>query len=432
MDIFKIDENKSIILLENGGSQTTKKLNHPFNLPNENTYNENGKLEKEADLYNYILSFSHKLKSKKFTCSIDREVFINYHYENSKDKKKFLQVLENDVLSFAFIKRTVIVSEVNKWINSIHAKELSDSKSVTIEKVRTEVDLEAIDVMDLLKMYEHRLGSLVLAYSYLIRGNKKMFTVMIDIAFSEETIGLSQLCNRLQKEILKNDDVYLEKLLNVILFNLNELKTELVFGNPNQYPQSEEIDSNVIHEMSKVNAVDKAFFIDSCSFYEKSMKREPYLIKEVFYRKLKGEFDECIRLISGLFKKRKIETVSNINTSESTNPSIDNEEVNLTSKLLIIRLLQDENLFPKVDNTVGETYLVYIRLIGFLLSKKEDSIKHAIVRANNILRNDVTKRNKRVSLEHLTKVLPFFVSTKHKSIQDRVEKLIESNNDSKR
>jgi len=418
--------------LENGGSQTTNKLNHPFNLPNENTYNENGKLEKEADLYNYILSFSHKLKSKKFTCSIDRETFINYHYENSKDKKKFLQVLENDVLSFAFIKRTVIVSEVNMWINSIHAKELSDSKSVTGEKDRTEVDLEAIDVMDLLKMYEYRLGTLVLAYSYLIRGNKKMFTVMIDIAFSEETIGLSQLCNRLQKEILKNDDVYLEKLLNVILFNLNELKTELVFGNPNQYPQSEEIDSNVIHEMSKVNAVDKAFFIDSCSFYEKSMKREPYLIKEVFYRKLKREFDECIRLISGLFMKRKIETVGTIDTVENVKSSIDIDEKNLTSKLLVIKLLQDENLFPKMEDSFVATYLAHTRLIGFLFSKNDDTIKKALSRAKKILANkDLTTGNKRGRLEHITKILPYFISIKHTAIQNKLEKLIESINNSK-
>lgn len=432
MDIFKIDENKSIILLENGGSQTTNKLNHPFNLPNENTYNENGKLEKEADLYNYILSFSHKLKSKKFTCSIDREIFINYHYENSKDKKKFLQVLENDVLSFAFIKRTVIVSEVHKWINSIHAIELSESKSVNGEKDRSEVDYEAMDVLELLEMFENRLGRLVLAYSYLLKGNKKMFSIMIDLAFSEETIGLTQLCNKLQKEVLRNDDVYLEKLLNVVMFNLNELKTELVFGNPDQYPKGDEIESSVIHELNQINVAEKLFFIDNCMFYDKSMKREPYIIKEVYYTQLKKQFDECTRVISELFKKRKIETVGYINTTESINPSIDIEEENLTTKLLIIKLLQDENLFPKVDTTVGETYLVYIRLIGFLLSKKEDSIKKAIVRADKILRNDdATKKNKSVRLEHLTKILPFFISTKHTSIQNRVEKLIESINDSK-
>jgi len=432
MDIFKIDENKSILLLENGGSQTINKLNHPFNLPNENTYNENGKLEKEADLHSYILSFSHKLKSKKFTCSIDRETFINYHYENSKDKKKFLQVLENDVLSFAFIKRTVIVSEVNKWINSIHAKELSDSKSETGEKVRSEVDYEAIDVIDLLNMYEHKLGRLALAYSYLIIGNRKLFTMMIDLAFSEKTIGFGKLCDRLQKEILRNDDVYLEKLLNVVIFSLNETKSEFVFGSPNQYPKGDEIESNVIHELNQINVAEKLFFIENCMFYDKSMKREPYIIKEVYYTQLKKEFDECTRVISELFKKRKIETVGYINTAESINPSVDIEEGNLTSKLLIIRLLQDENLFPKVDSTVGETYLVYIRLIGFLLSKKEDSIKHAIVRADNILRNDdTTKKNKSVRLEHLTKILPFFISTKHTSIQNRVEKLIERINDSK-
>jgi len=150
----------------------------------------------------------------------------------------------------------------------------------------------------------------------------------------------------------------------VVIFSLNETKSEFVFGSPNQYPKGDEIESNVIHELNQINVAEKLFFIENCMFYDKSMKREPYIIKEVYYTQLKKEFDECTRVISELFKKRKIETVGYINTVESIETK---KFENIYQKLM---LLDELNLLDKIcevsENIVSSTQVskIVAEIIG--------------------------------------------------------------------
>jgi len=288
--------------------------------------------------------------------------------------------------------------------------------------------IDEIPIAECLRMYFRRNNGLYTAYEYLLKGDEIMFSNAIENAFSKKSIGFKELRVKIENSILVNDDLFLEKLLNLTrtYFNYDEefcimLKESLQTENKGVLFTDKLI-------LSKTNLEEKVFFLTRCRFDSQTGQLTEYVNPQKFAQIILTHIEGFHIGVLKLFDKMELKRVPN---SSFIDANIDDdsslESNSLTSKILIIRLLQDENMFPKADTSIGETYLTYIKLMGFLLSKNEDTIEKAIKRTNKILENkELTTGNKKGRLEHLTKVLPYFISIKHTSIQNKVEKLIES------
>jgi hypothetical protein len=118
MDIFKIDENKSIVVLANGGKRFTRTKTNPLNLRNLNEYNEKGELIKNANSKEYIEDFLLECCKKHITAN-NFFNFILYHYENSENKREYLSLLKYDLMNLK-----LFTIEANKSVLKDFIKEI--------------------------------------------------------------------------------------------------------------------------------------------------------------------------------------------------------------------------------------------------------------------------------------------------------------------
>jgi len=97
MKIYKTDSLHRHVILDKGGSRNSNTpTQHEFDLPNNHTYNEKGELIRERDLGKLDLDFSCKLTGIE---PVERvEDFLDYQFEHSEDKLKFLKHINTGVI----------------------------------------------------------------------------------------------------------------------------------------------------------------------------------------------------------------------------------------------------------------------------------------------------------------------------------------------
>lgn len=175
----------------------------------------------------------------------------------------------------------------------------------------------------------------------------------------------------------------------------------------------------------------------------KEIENENKLISDYFKNKdefIKKELDKYTpsqRLVfDGYFKIRilfsdfysKFIEKAGLNEIES-----DSKRVDLTERLLVIRFLQNENLFPSQNSRIGQSASQINSFLAILLSEKTDTIKKGFARVDKILSNkDISKENKSDRLRQLNNVLKYFADLNQSAIQIKIETLIKSINNSKK
>lgn len=111
------------------------------------------------------------------------------------------------------------------------------------------------------------------------------------------------------------------------------------------------------------------------------------------------------------------------------NETSDISKEGLNERLLIIRFLQEANLFPTQDNTKGETNTSFNDFIGLLLSEKSDTIKKAFLRVDKIIyAKGITIRNQKIRVKQLLNTFNYFERINQTSILMEVQKVIDKTN----
>jgi hypothetical protein len=104
-------------------------------------------------------------------------------------------------------------------------------------------------------------------------------------------------------------------------------------------------------------------------------------------------------------------------------------KTDLTERLLIVRYLQNESLFPTFDSSKGETATNINEFLAILLSEKTDTIKKGFQRVDKIISNkELTKENKSDRLKQLNNVLKYFNQINQYSIAEKIKELIKTIN----
>jgi hypothetical protein len=119
LDLYQISDIKSIMLTENGEIHKTGELESDFVLRNKNIYSEKGDIVKEAlNPSDYDMNFYLRLKHINPIYLIND--FLDYHYNNTSNKDKFLLHIEYKILSdyFKQDKDNKRIDFITKWIDT--------------------------------------------------------------------------------------------------------------------------------------------------------------------------------------------------------------------------------------------------------------------------------------------------------------------------
>lgn len=139
-----------------------------------------------------------------------------------------------------------------------------------------------------------------------------------------------------------------------------------------------------------------------------------------------GKFDIDKSIIDSFFERFKEMSGLSDNHFE-LNEESKTEKIDLTERLLIIRFLQNENLFPSLDSRIGLTATQINQFIAVLISEKTDTVKKGFARADKIMsNNDLSNGNRNERLRQLNNVIKYFTEINQSEIQKKVETLIAS------
>lgn len=118
INLYQISNLKSKILSDKGEIHKKTKLENDFVLSNANVYSEKGEIVKEAiNPTDYDLNFYLRLKHIDPLYLITD--FLNYHYNKTESKNKFLLHIEYEIISeyFKDIKHQKRIEFIKNWLN---------------------------------------------------------------------------------------------------------------------------------------------------------------------------------------------------------------------------------------------------------------------------------------------------------------------------
>ena len=212
----------------------------------------------------------------------------------------------------------------------------------------------------------------------------------------------------------ESEEYFKEMCINVFLA-IKEVK-ELLFTNNNN---SDLVVKKVNRDLTKLQL--------EYDLYDRQIKENGFSDKLNL-----GKFDNDKYFLNDFFEQFKELSGLSDNHFE-LNEESKTEKIDLTERLLIIRFLQNENLFPSLDSRIGLTATQINQFIAVLISEKTDTVKKGFARVDKIMSNkDLSKENRTDRLRQLNNVLKYFTEINQSTIQKRVETLIKNIHDSKK